>query len=95
MEVFFGSVENVEMKLKEWGRDGRFRIGEVYEVLILWKRIIWENFSIFKYRVVLWLVMRNGLVIIDNMCRRGWVMFNRCVLCCYVVESRDYSFFEC
>lgn len=84
--LLFGSADDVERHLRNWGRDCSFRLHEAYDAIsskgeqIGWKRTLWEGLFVPKHRVILWFALHNGLATIENMNRRGWEITNRCSL---------------
>ncbi|XP_074297364.1 uncharacterized protein LOC141628077 [Silene latifolia] len=41
------------------------------------------------------LAAQDKLAALDNICKRGFLLANRCALCYYQAESRNHLFFEC
>jgi zinc-binding in reverse transcriptase len=56
---------------------------------------LWEIKAPPRVQVFLWMMMRNKLLTIDNMIRRGWMMPNMCYLCRMHIEISQHVFNDC
>ncbi|XP_074313496.1 uncharacterized protein LOC141648671 [Silene latifolia] len=54
-----------------------------------------DSFAYPKHAVVGVLAVQNKLPTVDNLCSRGMVLVNRCVLCEHQAESAAHLFFQC
>ncbi|XP_078150208.1 uncharacterized protein LOC144545516 [Carex rostrata] len=45
--------------------------------------------------IFIWLMLRNRILTVDNLVRRGWEIPNRCVLCKMASESVEHLYSEC
>lgn len=95
-----GGQQDAVLRLGSWCVQGRFCIAKAYEFLkdhggsFECMRTVWENASIPKTRVMLWLAAQNGLPTIDRM-TRGWHLVNRCSLFYNASKDMDHLFFSC
>jgi zinc-binding in reverse transcriptase len=56
---------------------------------------LWEIKIPLRVQVFLWLMLRNRLLTIDNMIKRGWVIVSICYLCWQQLETTHHIFHEC
>jgi zinc-binding in reverse transcriptase len=56
---------------------------------------IWEIKAPPRVQIFVWLTMRNKILTIDNLVKRGWVITNMCYLCRANLESVQHIFNEC
>ncbi|XP_074301050.1 uncharacterized protein LOC141632399 [Silene latifolia] len=69
----------------------------------LWKKILFtrdhfiqqDSVVMPRYRFITVLAMQHGLSTIDNICKRGYCIPNRCALCLKACESQLHLFFQC
>lgn len=46
-----------------------------------WSKVIWQNIAPLKVRVLVWLVVQNKLLSVDNLGKRNIRVRNFCVFC--------------
>ncbi|XP_074277521.1 uncharacterized protein LOC141601149 [Silene latifolia] len=57
--------------------------------------MVWDTLCFPKHRVIGLLAVQNRLPTIDNLCKRGLVLVNRCALCESSLETISHLFFRC
>jgi len=57
----------------------------------IWRKI-WRPKIILKVAFFVWLVVRNRLMTINNIKKRGIIMVNRCILCYHEEEDASHIF---
>lgn len=85
-----------------WDSINHVNISSLYNFLRLppaatpaWNNMIWHNYSVPKFSILGWLIMRKRLLTLDRMIRFGMVMENRCILCLTAEENHSHIFCEC
>lgn len=58
-------------------------------------RVTWKLKASTRVTVFTWLMLRNKILTIDNLVKRGWNMPNRCCLCQREEESVTHLFTHC
>ncbi|XP_074298626.1 uncharacterized protein LOC141629544 [Silene latifolia] len=58
-------------------------------------KTVWDPLCFPKHRVIGLLAIQNRLPTIDNLCKRGLVLVNRCALCESSLETISHLYFRC
>ncbi|XP_074315230.1 uncharacterized protein LOC141651414 [Silene latifolia] len=96
-----GSREAAQRCFQHWVTRLKFPVLEAYSVFRgeqlepKWMLPIMDFIVIPRHALTATLAAQNGLATVDNLCTRGLVMVNRCVLCCRSVEDAQHLFFAC
>lgn len=48
-----------------------------------------------RVMIFIWHMLKNRILAMDNIIRRGWEILNRCSLCKRASETVDYLYIEC
>ena len=85
----------------EGSNGGQFSVSSFYHLLCgqraavgSW-RAIWFPGLPPKVSFFVWIACLNRILTIDNFIRRGWVLVNRCCMCCAEVETIDHLLLHC
>ncbi|XP_074306573.1 uncharacterized protein LOC141641826 [Silene latifolia] len=93
---YAGTLENAKSII----RHADFK-HQIYELLrpkgvpFLAHKTLGDSFYFPKHIVIGMLAAQNKLPTIDNLCKRGFMLINRCALCESQAESSAHLFFEC
>lgn len=60
-----------------------------------WIHVVWHPFSVPKFSILLWLVLKQRLLTKDRMVRFGINTISSCVLCLRDNETHSHLFWEC
>ncbi|XP_074289181.1 uncharacterized protein LOC141614323 [Silene latifolia] len=96
-----GSRGKVQALFQDWNAAGRLPLKDIYQIfrgshnVLKWLTPLTDSIVIPKHVVVATLVSQQALATVDNICKRGILFANRCVLCCSAAESSQHLFFQC
>ncbi|CAL1360894.1 unnamed protein product [Linum trigynum] len=62
---------------------------------ISWYKLVWGRNCPPRFSLIVWLIMRNAIVIRDKLQKWGKIMDASCPLCGLAVENRDHLFVQC
>lgn len=75
------------------------KIGYKWLVIIIekvyWYKWVWNNFNIFKYNMICWMMVLDKFKIKDRLYNLGICLNDLCVVCGSGKEIREYLFYEC
>ncbi|XP_074271536.1 uncharacterized protein LOC141595467 [Silene latifolia] len=77
------------------------RLRTVYQIFrgttpkLYWTKAFMDPVIMPRHRVIVLLAMQNSLSTTDNLCKRGFHMVIRCVLCFKAEETAQHLFFAC
>lgn len=60
-----------------------------------WIGMIWHKFSVSKFSIMMWLIMKQRLLTKDRMARFGMTVNQSCLLCYNSLETHIHLFTEC
>lgn len=60
-----------------------------------WISLVWHKFSVPKFSILAWLVMKKRLLTLDRMMRFGMTTSTTCILCLTEGETHEHLFCEC
>lgn len=72
-----------------------YRGMEEYPIVIDIRARAWTIKAPPQVLIFIWLMLRNRILTIDNLVRRGWEIPNRCVLCKRAAETVEHMYNEC
>lgn len=84
-----------------WQPNGVFTVKSAYVAIQNGPRItsdvhlIWKIKAPPRFKVFAWLMLLNKVLTIDNLCRKGWCMVNRCAMCKSDTETVLHLFNTC
>lgn len=87
--------------LSKWHKDGLFTVKTFYNAMMQGPYVNQRISAIWKYgaptrvTIFIWLMMKNKILTVDNLQRRGWNMANRCSLCKSQQETIVHLFSGC
>ena len=85
--------------MRQWSSDAGPFLRHAYNFfcpvgsVIPWHRVVWEQWSLFKYSFILWLAILGKLRTRDRL--RFIPLDPACVFCSHGVESHRHLFFAC
>lgn len=56
---------------------------------------IWKIKAPPRVKIFIWIMLRNKILTMDNLIKRGWQTPNRCILCKQAAESVQHLFATC
>ncbi|KAK9732835.1 hypothetical protein RND81_04G025900 [Saponaria officinalis] len=96
-----GDAGAAGLVVRSWIKNGSFDTSVAYQFFrsirprFFDAKVFWAGVISPKLCVTTVLALQNKLSTIDNICARGIVMVNRCVLCKSALESVGHLFFGC
>ncbi|XP_074305981.1 uncharacterized protein LOC141641209 [Silene latifolia] len=96
-----GSEAEAKRLFQAWAARGKLPLQEVYSIFhgthhdLRWMAPILDGIVLPKHAFVTTLAAHNALATVDNVCKRGVLIANRCVLCLRAAETRAHLFFGC
>jgi zinc-binding in reverse transcriptase len=105
--ILHQKLSNVQMGMTTdevlwtWNLTGSFKVKSAYQFITSTPHVLddiqktWEIKAPPRVQVFLWLVLRNKILTIDNLARRGWTLPNMCYLCRAQQESCQHLFVSC
>ncbi|XP_074297411.1 uncharacterized protein LOC141628131 [Silene latifolia] len=79
----------------------RLRLRLTYQALrgampnLFWTKALMDPVIMPRYKVIVLLAFQNSLSTTDNLCKRGFHMVSRCILCLKAEETTSHLFFDC
>jgi len=80
---------------------GAFSVNSYYKFLnngflaVAWSKSIWQNIVPLQFRILVWLVVQNKLLTVDNLSKRNSSVRSICVFCNSHNESAYHLFVNC
>ncbi|XP_074266073.1 uncharacterized protein LOC141588534 [Silene latifolia] len=77
------------------------RLRMIYQVFrgttpkLYWTKALLDPVIMPRHKVIVLLAMQNSLSTTDNLCKQGFHMVSRCVLCFKAEETSQHLFFAC
>ncbi|XP_074315628.1 uncharacterized protein LOC141651832 [Silene latifolia] len=96
-----GSETEAKRLFQAWAAKGKLPLQDVYSIFhgthhdLRWMAPILDGIVLPKHAFVATLAAQNALALIDNVCKRGVLIVNRCVLCLQDAETCAHLFFGC
>ncbi|XP_074307468.1 uncharacterized protein LOC141642529 [Silene latifolia] len=96
-----GSRAAAQALFLSWSASGVLPLQDVYKIFhgfhpeLRWVKPLLDNIVVPKHAVIATLAAHQALATVDNLCKRGLVLVNRCSLCCADAESVRHLFFQC
>ncbi|XP_074266951.1 uncharacterized protein LOC141590246 [Silene latifolia] len=96
-----GSKEEAQGLFQVWATAGKLPLQTVYSIFhgtsheLRWMKPILDAIVLPKHAFVATLAAHHALATVDNLCKRGILMVNRCVLCLHASETCSHLFFDC
>ncbi|XP_074277812.1 uncharacterized protein LOC141601427 [Silene latifolia] len=87
---FYASTTHHKLHMKKCYQHFRKQQFTLY-----WTKALQDSVVIPRHRFITVLAMQHGLSTIDNICKRGYCIPNRCALCLKACESQLHLFFQC
>ena len=88
-------------RLCGWSRGGKFLVKSFYNGMVqrgsksFSTTLIWNSWAPAKVSFFVWEVEWKGILTMDILKRRGWILVNRCFLCQDKEESCDCILLHC
>ncbi|XP_074300959.1 uncharacterized protein LOC141632299 [Silene latifolia] len=96
-----GSETEAKRLFQAWAAKGKLPLQDVYSIFhgthhdLRWMAPIMDGIVLPKHAFVATLAAQNALATVDNVCKRGVLIVNRCVLCLQDAETCAHLFFGC
>lgn len=102
-EIALRESDQVQQDIMTWNwtKDGRFTVKTFYDAMEQGPYIQQKIYKIWKLKaptrvtIFTWLMIRNKILTVDNLVKRGWNMVNRCCLCKSQEETVHHLFADC
>ncbi|XP_074277055.1 uncharacterized protein LOC141600708 [Silene latifolia] len=84
-----------------WKLQGKLPLREVYSIFqgpcshLQWMKPLLDGIIVPQHAFISTLAAHKALPTVDNICSRGMLMVNRCVLCGMAMENHQHLFFSC